>query len=269
MPFDIDDSVSIAWDVFDADGDPTNAGTAVLTVTKPDGTVETPSVPAPVVTGQYRVVYIPDVAGRYTWRAVTTLPNTAYADVFEVREAMSPSLISLADAKAHLNIPVTSTTHDSELREYIEAMTRIVEQYVGPIVTRSYTRRVCGYTSSILLPHTQVREVTAITLVQDGSSPINLADLSIDSEAGIVTMKGGSTFPYGEMDWTYTVGRDYVHPNWTLAAKMILDFNWKSQLGNLPSIQGDEDRGYVFAGQEIPPRAEMLLAPDAGNAGFA
>lgn len=269
MPYDIDDSVSIAWNVFDADGDPVDAATAVLTVTKPDGTAETPPVSAPLVTGQYRVVYIPATAGRYTWRAVTTLPNTAYADVFEVREAISPSLISLAEAKAHLNIPAATTTFDSELREYCEAVTRIVEQYVGPIVRRTYTRRVCGSSYAITLPHTQVQSITSIVLVMDGSSPITISDLAINTEAGIVTYKNGSVFPWGEMDWTYEVGRSYVQPNWTLAAKMILDHNWKSQLGNLPSIQGDEDRGYIFPGQEIPPRAEMLLAPDSGSAGFA
>jgi len=105
--------------------------------------------------------------------------------------------------------------------------------------------------------------------VADGSSPITIGDLSINAEAGLVTYKSGSMFPYGDMDWTYVVGRTYVEPNWTLATKMILEHNWKSQLGNLPSIQGDEDRGYISPGQVIPPRAEMLLAPDSGSAGFA
>lgn len=269
MPYDIDDSVSIAWDVFDADGNLTDAATAVLTVTKPDGTAETPAVSAPLVAGQYRVVYIPDAAGRYAWRVVTTLPNTAYADVFEVREPVSPSLISLAEAKMHLNIPLSTTTFDGELREYLEGMTRIVEQYVGPIVRRTHVRRVCGGRSTITLPHTQVLSITTITLVADGSSPITIGDLSINAEAGLVTYKSGSMFPYGDMDWTYVVGRTYVEPNWTLATKMILEHNWKSQLGNLPSIQGDEDRGYISPGQVIPPRAEMLLAPDSGSAGFA
>jgi hypothetical protein len=269
MSFDVGDSVPLAWDVKDAAGVLVNASTIVLTVTRPDGTAENPSVPAPGTTGQYRVTYVPATEGRYSWRAVTTGPSTAYQDVFEVREQVSPALVSLADAKTHLNIPAATTTFDEELREYLEGITRVVEQYVGPIVRRTYTRRVCGYRYSITLPHTQVLSITAITLVMDGSSPITIADLSINSEAGIVTYKNGSLFPWGEMDWTYQVGRSYVQPNWTLAAKMILDHNWKSQLGNLPSIQGDEDRGYIFPGQEIPPRAEMLLAPDSGSAGFA
>lgn len=267
MSFDVGDSVPLAWDVRDAAGALANASTVTLTVTRPDGTTENPSVPVPSVTGEYRVTYVPATEGRYAWRAVTTGPNTAYQDVFEVREQVSPALLSLADAKAHLNMGTTA--FDEELREYLEAITRVVEQYVGPIVRRTHTRRVCGGRYSITLPHTQVLSISSIVLVMDGSSPITIADLSINSEAGIVTYKSGSVFPWGEMDWTYVVGRSYVHPNWTLATKMILQHNWKSQLGNLPSIQGDEDRGYISAGQEIPPRAEMLLAPDAGSAGFA
>lgn len=269
MPYDIADSVPLAWDVKDAAGAPTNATTAVLTVTKPDGTTETPTVTnPPSVMGQYRVTYIPTVEGRYTWRAVTTVPNTAYQDVFEVREAVSPALISLVDAKAQLNI--SGTTQDEELRGWIEAVTTVVESYVGPIVRRTHTRRVCGYRNAIPLPHTQVTAVTAVTLVSDGSSPITLSDLAINTQAGIVTYKSGARFAYGDMDFTYTVSRSYVEPNWQQAAALILQSNWGSQLGNLPSIQGDTP-GYVVTGSGylVPYRAESLLKPDQVPAGFA
>lgn len=269
MPYDLSDSVPIAVDVRDADGVLADATSVELTITLPDGTTATPGVAnPPSVTGEYRVTYLPVQAGRHAWRFVTTSPNTAYQDVFEVREAVSPSLLSLADAKAHLN--VTATTNDDELREYLEAATEIVESYVGPVVRRTHTARVCGYRSQIPLPHTQVLEVTAVTLVSDGSTPITLSDLAINTEAGIVSYKSGQSFPYGEMDITYTVGRSFVKANWTLAAKIILKHNWDTQLGNLPSIQGDTN-GYVVtgAGYLVPFRAISLLAPDQVPAGFA
>jgi hypothetical protein len=269
MPYDIGDSISIAWDVKDSTGTLTNATTVTLTVTKPDGTSETPSVTnPPASTGQYRVTYVPATAGRYAWRAVTTTPNTAYQDVFEVRETVSPSLISLADAKAHLNI--TTTTSDDELREYLEAATEIVESYVGPIVTRTHTARVDGYRSAIPLPHTQVTGVTAVTLVSDGSSPITLSDLAVDTDTGVISYKAGGTFPYGQMDVTYTVGRSFVKANWTLAAKLVVQHHWRSQLGNLPNIQGD-DPGYEMtgAGLDVTYRVRALLQPDQVPAGFA
>jgi hypothetical protein len=259
MPYDIADSVPLAWDVADAAGAPTDATTVTLTITLPDGTTVSPSVTnPPAVTGQYRVTYVPAVEGRYSWRAVTTVPNTAYQDVFEVREAVSPSLLSLSDAKEHLNI--TGTSSDEELREYLEAATEVVESYVGPVVRRSYTTRVQGGRNVIILPRTQVLSVTALTSVQNGTSPVQLANLSIDTEAGDIYLKTGGCFPCGPFDITYTVGRTYVKANWTLAAKIIVKHNWETQLGNLPSVQGDSP-GYIVTGSGylVPYRAVALL----------
>lgn len=269
MPYDVSDSVPIAWDVRDAAGALVNASTAVLTVMKPDGTTELPPVTnPPSVTGQYRNTYVPAAEGRYAWRAVTTSPNTSYQGVFVVRGTVSPALLSLEDAKAHLNILSTST--DDELREFIEGITPVVEKYVGPIVRRTHTARVCGYRSHIALPHTQVRSITSVTLIRDGSSPITLSDLAVNTESGVVSYKNGVSFPYGDMDFTYVVGRDTVEANWTLAAKIILQHNWRSQLGNLPSNQG-EDRGYVVtgAGYVVPFQAIGYMEPDQVAVGFA
>lgn len=268
MPYDISDSVPIAVDVKNDAGTLANANTVTLTITKPDGTTETPTVTnPPSITGQYRYTYVPAVEGAYTWRFVTTTPSTAYADVFTVRGS-SPSLLSLADAKSHLKI--TGTSDDEKLREFLEAATEIVESYTGPIVRRTHTARVCGYRREITLPHTQVLSITSITLAKDGSTPVTLSDLSINSAAGVVTYKNGGSFPYGDMDWVYVVGRTFVKANWTLAAKIILKHNWETQLGNLPSIQGDS-QGYVVSGNGflVPFRAMSLLAPDQVPLGFA
>jgi hypothetical protein len=269
MPYDLSDSVPIAVDVKDSTGALTNATTVALTITQPDGTPTSPTVTnPPTVTGQYRVTFVPAQVGRHAWRFVASSPNTAYQDVFEVRETVSPSLLSLADAKSHLNI--TSTTYDDELREYLEAATEIIESYVGPIVTRTHTARVDGYRCAIPLPHTQVTGVTAITIVSDGSSPITLSDIAVDTTSGIISYKSGGSFAYGQMDVTYTVGRSFVKANWSLAAKHIVKSNWNSQLGNLPSIQGDE-HGYVVTGDgyRVPYQAIALLQPDDVPVGFA
>src|SRR6266508_4521861 len=267
MPYDLSDSIPIAIDVKDAAGALANATTVVLTITLPDGTTSTPTVAnPPAVTGQYRYTHTATMEGRHTWRFVTTNPNTAYQDVFEIREAATPALLSLADAKAHLNI--TGTSSDDELREYLEGITKVVEDYVGPIVRRTYTRRVRGGVCKIALPHTQVTDITAVTLVSDGSSPLTLTDLTVDTPSGMFGLKTGGYLPYGELDVTYKVGRSYVQPNWTLAAKMILKHAWETQLGNLPSIQGDEVI-IPGAGYLVPYRAMALLQPDTVPVGFA
>ena len=269
MPFDVGDSIPIAWDVKNSSGVLTNATTATLTITLPDGTTVTPSVTNPPgSTGQYRETYVPSVIGRYAWRVVTTVPNTAYQDVFEVRDTTSPALLSLADAKAHLNI--TSTTSDDELREYLEAATAVIEEKIGPVVRRTHTEQFMGGGCRIYLHRTEVLTVTALTLVSDGSTPVSLSELNINGPRGVITRKNGSAFPTGQMSITYTVGRTYVQPNWTLAAKIIVKHNWDTQLGNLPSVQGD-DPGYVVSGSGylVPYRALALLEPDAVTFGFA
>lgn len=271
MPYDLSDSVPIAVDVKDAANALTNAATVTLTITLPDGTTA-PGVTVanpPSVTGEYRVTYIPTQVGLHAWRFVATAPNTAYQDVFNVRDTVSPALISMADAKRHLKI--NSTDFDDQLREWIEASTKVVESYVGPIVRRTHTAKVSGWRRSIPLPHTQVTAITAVTLVQDGSTPITLSDLAINTPAGIVTYKSGATFPYGDMDFTYTVGRTVVDANWSQAAELILQTRWQqSQLGNLPSIQGDTS-GYVVSGSGylVPYAALALLQADQVPVGFA
>lgn len=269
MPYDLSDSVPIAVDVKDAANVLTNAATVTLTITQPDGTPTSPTVAnPPSVTGQYRVTFIPTQVGLHSWRFVATGPNTAYQDVFTVRPTTSPALISLTDAKAQLKI--TSTASDDKLREYLEAATEIVESYVGPIVTRSHTARVCGYRREIPLPHTQVTSITSITDVRTGTTPITLSDLTINTASGVISYKSGGSFPYAEMDITYTVGQSTVKANWSLAAKIIVQHIWQTQLGNLPSIQGDTP-GYVVTGSGyiVPYQAIALLQTDQVPVGFA
>lgn len=260
MPYDVGDSVPIAWDVKNAAGVLVNAGTVTLTVTLPDGTTATPAVGVPSVTGQYRETYVPASAGRYVWNVVTLNPNTAISDVFEVRQAVSPSLLSLADAKTHLKIPSATTTFDEQLRDFLESATEIVESYIGPVVRRTYTYRVNGGRDVLILPHTQVTAVTALTSVQTGAASLALASLSIDTQAGDVFRKDGGCFPGGRYDITYTVGRSVVKANWSTAARIIVKHLWETQLGNLPAIQGDTP-GYVVTGSGyiVPYLAISLL----------
>jgi hypothetical protein len=261
MPYDVADTVPLAWDVKDSAGALIDADTVTLTLTLPDGTA-TPLVVTnpPAATGQYRVTYLPTVEGRYVWRAVTTGPNTAYQDAFEVRTSVSPALLSLADTKTHLRIPAATTAFDDQLREFIEAATEIVESYVGPIVHRSYVRRVTGGRDVIILPHTQILSVESFTPVQIGVPPLPLTYLAVDSEAGDIRRTDRGYFPWGLYDVAYTVGRTYTKSNWGLAAKIIIKHNWETQLGGLPSTQGgDLVDPRMGTGYLVPFRAVALL----------
>lgn len=264
MTYDVGASVPIAVDVKDSTGALANSASVTLTITLPDGTTTSPTVTNPPANiGQYRFTYVPTLPGRYPWRFVATSLNAPYEDTFDVRAA-STALLSLADAKRQLKI--TNTASDDELRGFIESATEIVESYVGPIVPRSFTRRVnMRYRQYIHLPHTNVTAITGLTLVSDGSTPIALTSITVDATTGIVSFKTpGGIFPYNDMDITYTVGQSYVKANWITAAGLIVQHLWQAKLGNLPSIQGD-DPGYVVtgAGHRVPYRAIALLDPDS------
>src|SRR4249920_1169276 len=197
-------SYPVAFDVYDTTGALTNATGVTLTITLPDGTTATPTVTnPPAVTGKYRLTYLPAMVGRYSWAAVTTVPNAAYSDAFNV--AVYASLGSLADAKRHLQ--KTSTTDDDELRGFLAAATELVESKVGACVRRTFTERVYGPdgTPGLLLAHRPVTVVTSVTSVTFGQVWAT-ADLLPDTAAGIVTLPAGAGFWGGPWDVVYAAG---------------------------------------------------------------
>src|SRR5688572_9137502 len=126
MPFPLGSSVPLVTTIADPDGVPIDPATIVLTVTRPDGTVDTPA-PTNPQTGTYAVDYTPAAAGLYTVRWVATGPALALVDVIDVRPAAPGFIVSLADAKRKCKIPQEVTEHDDTLRGYIETVTSKVE----------------------------------------------------------------------------------------------------------------------------------------------
>jgi hypothetical protein len=129
---DLGDTVPLAVEITDGQGEPTNASSVVLTITLPDGTALDP---APVVTnpvmGRYEFDYVPTVAGLHVVRWASTNPATAFADVIDVRAAGEVSVVSLADAKRHLNKSAQRVDDDEELRGVLVAAVERVERHVG------------------------------------------------------------------------------------------------------------------------------------------
>lgn len=131
MAWDLGDTIPLAVEVTDGQGDLANATSVVLTVTLPDGeTTVTPSVTNPS-TGRYEAEYVPDEAGLHVvhWRAVD--PAAVFVDVLDVRPAAEVGVVSLADAKAHLNQTAGRTVEDEELRPILQAATERVARHLG------------------------------------------------------------------------------------------------------------------------------------------
>lgn len=261
--YDLGDTVSLAVDVLDEDGAATAASTVVLTVTLPDGTTATPTVTSPT-TGRYVADYVPTIAGRHLARWVSTGPATAYSDAVDVRPATPAYIVSLADAKAHLNI--TSTTHDEELRGWLEVTTEVVEELAGKVTARravSERIEVRCWADTLVLTHRPVLALTSVASI-DGTRTWDVDDLDIDPVTGIVRVLSGPSL-YGPLLVAYTAGSAVIPARYTGAAKIVLRHLWESQraaAGGSKRRPGMvDDNMMLVAGYAVPRAAAELIGP--------
>lgn len=254
--------VTVAVDVRSAAGTLTDPSTATLTVTLPDGTTVTPAVTLPsAVAGQLRVDYATVQAGRHSWRMVTTGPITAYVDVFDVREALPPGIVSLKAAKDQLNIDPSATKDDEEIRGYIASSTRAVEIVRGEVVARrTFTDRSWVSGTQTLLNRTPVIALVSVAAV-DGSTSWSVSPsvLDVDPDSGMVTVLSGPPLR-GFLKWVYQAGYVIVPDAFQLAALIIIQHLWETQRGQMGVQLGGEGEVYIPGlGFAIPRRAVELL----------
>lgn len=253
----------MAVDVRDASGTLVDPVSATLTLTLPDGSTLTPAVPLPSTSpGKLRVDYVTTQVGRHAWRMVTSAPTTAYSDVFDVRPAFPVGIVSLADARAQLNMGATETSDDDELRLFIGASTRAVERALGRVVVRrSFTDRftVSGSATELLLRNVPVLSLTSVVSV-DGGTTWSIGSLPVDTETGLITVASGPALT-GSLDVTYQAGEVVIPENYRLASLIILQHLWETQRGTM-GVQlggGDVDMALAGRGFAIPRRALELL----------
>ena len=171
-------------------------------------------------------------------------------------------LIPLAEARAHLRLAASDSSRDAELAaDWIPAVTPIVEDVVGPCITRTLTFTANGGQSSIVLP-SAVNSVTSVTL--DGTT-LAASEYTLDAAAGILygpfhAERQGVVVTYSA--GPYATVAD-VPKNIKLAARMILAQLWQAdQQGFRPEF-GSPDGGTVNtpSGFAVPRRAYALLEP--------
>ncbi|MER7953842.1 hypothetical protein [Streptomyces sp. NPDC096030] len=263
MPYDLGGTVRLQADCRDASGVLTTAGAASLTITLPDGTTTSPTVSAPAQAGQYIHDYVTAQAGRHTVRWLFTTPADAYTDSFDVRESAPPGILSLADAKKHLN--KTSSTDDDEIRTWVESITAGIEGFVGPVIVRAVTevhdfRRA----RTIALHAPPVLSLTSVDSVLDGGTAYNVGDMAVDLTTGVLRLSSGGSLQ-GPLEVTYQAGRRVVPAAMTAAARIILQHLWRTQQGPARPQRGMQDfdvsEPVVGFGYAIPNRALQLLEP--------
>ncbi|SEF34399.1 hypothetical protein SAMN05421837_107370 [Amycolatopsis pretoriensis] len=265
MAIDVGDLYRCSFTLTSPAGGNVNAGTMTLTITLPDQTTTVVGPVAPTTTGVYVYDYQTVQAGRHTAHWVGTGANPgAYVEVFDVRPADAPYLVSLADIKAQTNI--SNTVSDEELRTYLEAATGVIERHLGQaVVRRSRTEEhLIPSGGGLVLNWTPVVSVTSLATV-DGSYTWNPATLYA-TPAGLVTCPLG-TAPYGHVAVTYVAGTSLVPEEYGLAARIIVQHLWETQrgaagapraggLGDTLGISRSAGSGLGYA---IPNRALELL----------
>ena len=114
-------SIPLAYAVTDETGEAASPTTAVLTVTKPDGTTATPTITEdPATVGLFELDYVPTVVGPHAAVFVTTGPAGAAATSFLVTSgALYP--VSLAAVKTYLGGTANLSESDAEIQAAMDA----------------------------------------------------------------------------------------------------------------------------------------------------
>lgn len=275
MTYDLGDVVPLGITITDSTGANANASAVTCTITLPDGTTSTGSVTNPS-TGQYNCDFTPSQTGRHAVRWLATGTNaSAYTDEFTVRDFADLGLLGLDEVKSHLNISLTDTTLDEELRRFIDAATDLAEQYLGQILgRRTFTNELYdGGTEFIRIRNPKVISITSVT---ENGATVSSSNYVLDYTGqrlyriGSGTLYATNSYGYwtagmNNVSITYVAG--FVNP--PMAAKQgvleIIRHLWQTQRGamNVMTRNQSGDDFYQGSTYSLPRRAMELLDPQS------
>ncbi|MET9086162.1 phage head-tail connector protein [Streptomyces sp. NPDC004237] len=173
------------------------------------------------------------------------------------------SIVTLADTKAHLNIPADNTDDDVELQGFIDAATEPVEEQLGTVVVPRLITNQHDFgtgTTAFLLRQVPVISLTSIISL-DGSQSWTVTSpaMHVDGPSGSVTVLSGPPLT-GMALVTHQAGLTVIGANVRLAAKIIIQHLWETQRGVMGVRLGGDGETYVSGrGFAIPRRAIELL----------
>lgn len=271
-PFHLTDPVLLTFNLTDTGNTPVAASvTPVVTVTLPDGTTATPGPVTTPVVGTYQATYNTTQVGHHTtsWVATGTHPG-AGSDSFDVWPVADATILSFADCKAALNIPLTTTQFDDEIRQYNESITAWIEYYCGPVIVATYVDRQPAGGMAMALWRPPIINLLNWPGTSSPMKPVkvygvayDLSVLSVDPFSGIVEHTGGLPFFYGPYDVQYQAGRPIIPMGISMAARIILKHLWAIQRGGAAGSfgAGEEETSMEGFGFAVPNRALEILEP--------
>jgi hypothetical protein len=257
---DLGDTLGFRSDVYDKPAEQggvlTNATTAVLTITLPDGTTATPSVTnPPSVTGKYGVDYVTSTSGpsgRYVGAWVFTMASgktTSYVETFDV----GASLITVDEAVAHLRAAGVVTTADDldQLQWLCFVASDAVERDLGrAIMRRTVTEVRDGGKDRLNLWQTPVISITSVT---ESGTLLTASDYVINTTTGILyrgSTTSGFTWAWGRQNVTVVYVAGYLDPP-RIVRKVALNGvqrMWQeSQQAGHPLLEEVSAEGAIFA----------------------
>lgn len=262
MAHDLGDPLVFAVTVKDSTGTATSANSVVLTVTAPDGTISTPGV-SNVGTGLYESTVISDQAGQYTGRWVTQTPDASYTEVFNVRPTTERMLVSLDDARNHLNF--ISRDNDEELRETIIVATGVIEDLVGPVLPQTTTEyHEGGGRHLIPLDHRAV-SITSVTQYPGGAIPASDGSnrgyrLLANQNLALVTGEYPTRWHGRTITVTYEAGLGTTIPSTVRqATREMVRHLWDTQRGPRAPRTMEPESFYPGQSFTVPRRVIELL----------
>lgn len=197
-------------------------------------------------------------------------------------------VLTLNEAKTAINLETANTDHDTELEQFITAISRRLDDLCGPVVTRQvanelhdggvhkFTTRVTPVSSIDTLVEYRSTADTTLTAETNGAKAADNYLLENDGHRVWVRRRrtgADSTFPSGRrnVDVTYTAGRYAstvsVDALFKQAAASILRRLWKresSSWAQTPGYFGDVDDARPLSGffKAVDPMVHELLADE-------
>jgi hypothetical protein len=254
----------------DASGAPVDPTNVVLTITLPDQTTITPA-PVHASTGVFTYNYISTMRGHGSW-AYTSDNYGGIGDVFNV-QLPAQTLVSVTDAKKHINYDLTDSTDDDEIRDMLRSVSAEVQSDCGYCLPTSITESAdinLGGQSSIVVTQWPVLSVDAVTplMSNSGQATVDVSKAQVNALGGVFFLNSGVPF-YGPYAVTYTAGRvdsdghTYVPDDLQELTLILFKWMWETQRGSTPSgvagfgSDGDEAEGGRY-GHPLPDRAMYL-----------
>lgn len=265
----VGDTVTLT-NTFTVDGSPTDPDTVTLTVTDPDGTTTSPAVTKTAV-GVYEADVTVDTAGTWTyvWEgtgAAADVEDGSF-EVFATAASDALNIITLGEAKNAINADLTRTSHDDELRQWVTAVSRRIDDLCGPVVARTVAaadKLYDGGRHAFRPKLTPVHTITTLTEYSNTTSTVLTAETNATKPAdGYLldersthdvlirrrTSNADSVFPAGRrnIELDYDAGRytstGTVDPKFKTAAAAIIRRMWSRESGSWATGAG------VFADQ--------------------